>query len=219
LNDRGDEYLVSYGNAGDFSRFRAAAACAYRRGDRVVVRSHQGLELGVVMCPTTPGHARYLSDRGVGDLLRRATPDDERVAQQAREQGERLFDEARRLAADMALPLEILDVEVLFDGRQAIIQHVRREDCDYRPLVSSLSRKFDLLLIMQNLALPMELDEEEHGCGRPDCGKGAGGCSTCSSGGGCSTGHCSSGVKQEEITAYLAGLRDQMEARGRTPLL
>jgi hypothetical protein len=218
LNNSG-EYLVSYGSAGDFSRFRAVASCAYQRGDRVVVRSHQGLELGVVMCPATPEHARYLSDRGVGELLRWATPEDEEIVQQARALEDRLFEEARRLAADLALPMEILDVEVLFDGRQAIIHHLRRADCDYRPLVSMLSRKYNLLLVMQNLALPMELGEEDLGCGRPDCGKGSGGCSTCGSAGGCSTGSCSSGVKQEEITAYLAGFHEKMEARGRTPLL
>jgi hypothetical protein len=219
LNNDSREYLVSYGSAGDFSRFRAQMGYAYQRGDRVVIRSQQGLELGVVMCPATPGHARYLSDRGVGDLLRRATSEDEQVARQGQQQAERLFEDARRLAADMALPLEILDVEVLFDRQQAIIHHLRRDNCDYRPLVSQLSRKYDLFLTMQNLALPMELTEEETGCGRPDCGKGAGGCSTCGSGGGCSTGSCSSGVKQEEITAYLAGLHDALEARGRKPLL
>ena len=49
------EYLVSYGNSGEFARFRCAADADYRKGDAVVVRSHQGLELGVVLCPATAG--------------------------------------------------------------------------------------------------------------------------------------------------------------------
>jgi PSP1-like protein len=212
------EYLVNYGRSGDFSRFRPAAPAVYQRGDQVVVRSHQGLELGVVMCPVTPDHARHLSERALGELVRRATPEDEHQAERLHARGALLFAEARRLAAELRLPLEILDVEVLLDGQQAIVHHLRREDCDYRPLVSALSRKYDLLLVMQNLALPAEVSDEEPGCGRPDCGQGAGGCTSCSSGG-CSTGGCSQGTKKEEVAAYLAGLRQKIDSRARTPLV
>jgi hypothetical protein len=213
------EYLVSYGSSGDFSLFRPVSPALYQRGDRVVVRTHQGLELGEIMCPLSPGHARHLSQTARGELLRRATADDERGATVLRERGDRLFQDARRLAVELELPLEIVDVEMLLDGRQAIIHHLRAQDCDYRPLVSTLSRKYDLLLIMQNLALPAEVAEEEHGCGRPDCGQGSGGCSSCGFGGGCATGSCASGVKKEEIAAYLAGVYQKIDARPRTPLL
>ena len=40
MEDR--EYLVSYGNLGDFGRFRAAAPLACRRGQKLVVRSPRG---------------------------------------------------------------------------------------------------------------------------------------------------------------------------------
>jgi cell fate regulator YaaT (PSP1 superfamily) len=214
------EYLVSYGSSGDFSRFRAVTRMSLRRGDRVIVRSHQGLELGVVLCPVTPGHARFLSERALGELLRSASPEDEQTAQRMHERGQRLFDDARRLAAELRLPLEIVDVEVLFDGQQAIVQHLRREACDYRPLVSALSRKHDILIVMHNLVLPAEVAGEEHGCGRPDCGRteGGGGCSSCGSGGGCASG-CGHATPKEDVTAYLVGLRRQMEPRARTPLL
>ena len=165
------EYLVSYGTAGDFSRFRAVSAHPYHRGDRVIVRSYQGLEIGVVMCPALPDHALYLSDRSMGELLRPVNDDDERTAVALRERGQHLFQEAQRLVGELKLPVEILDVEVLFDGKQAIIQHLRQEQCDYRPMVSALAKKYDMLLIMQNLVLPAVVGEEEHGCGRPDCGR------------------------------------------------
>ncbi len=213
------EYLVAYGRAGDFSRFRSASPSRYRRGDRVLVRSPQGLEVGVVMCPATSAHGRYLSEQGAGELLRPLTEEDERTLEGLRERGQRIFRDARRLAGELNLPLEILDVEVLFDGRQAVVHHLRREECDYRPLVRALAREHDLLLTMQNLVLPMELEEHaDHGCGRPDCGHAAGGCSSCTSGG-CSSGGCAAGVKQEDVSAYLAGLRRQAEHQARMPLL
>lgn len=210
------EYLVSYGSLGNFGRFAPVDDTRYERGDRVLVRSVQGLELGEVLCPATAGHAGFLSRTAAGELLRRVSEADEQNAAQARTRGRQLFEDGRRLAAELELPLEILDVEVLLDGTQAIVQHLRREDCDYRPLVSRLSRQHDILVIMHNLALPKEPDEPDHGCGKPGCGK-EGGCSSCGSGG-CGT--CSAGSKAEDVAAYLLGLRQKMtESPVRTPLL
>lgn len=213
------EYLVSYGRAGDFGRFRPSAPLACRRGDRVVIRGSQGLELGSVLCPATSGHAPFLSRTALGEILRLAGPDDLRAAEAQRQRGLRLFEQGRHLVQELALPLEIVDVDVLLDGDRAIIYHLRREECDFRPLVSQLSRAHDLLILMQNLAEPAELhDDHEHGCGKPGCGKTEGGtCSTCGSGGGCGT--CSSGTHKDEITAYLLGRRQMLEERVRTPLL
>src|SRR5437870_304013 len=118
------EYLVSFGAAGDFSRFRPAPPATYERGDRVVVRGPQGLELGVVLCPLTADHERFLSRTGVGELLRRANADDDRAAARGRELGTRLLQDGRRLAQEQRLPLEIVDVEVLLDGRQANVYHL-----------------------------------------------------------------------------------------------
>jgi len=214
------EYLVSYGNSGDFGRFRPSAAAAYQRGDRVVVRSQQGLELGVVLCDATPGHARFLTRTAQGELLRLAAEEDEQAAEHNRVRGQRLFEDGRRLAENLGLPVEILDVEVLLDGTQAIIHHLRGEDCDYRPLVSSLASRHDILITMQNLTLPKEPNAAEHGCGKPDCGQagGGGGCSSCGSGGGCGT--CGKRTNKEEVAAYLSGLRQRVHAPAtRTPLL
>ena len=220
MNDR--EYLVSYGNSGDFGRFRPVDEASYQRGDRVVVRSPQGLELGEVLCPATPGHARYLSRTAAGELLRPISVADEQTAERAQQRARRMFEDGRRLAVELELPLEILDVEVLLDGTQAVVQHLLREDCDYRPLVSRLSREHDILVIMHNLALPQEPtagEEESHGCGKPDCGQvnGKSGCKSCGTGG-CGT--CGTGAKKDEVTAYLLGLRQKMaEQPLRTALL
>src|SRR5262245_14541968 len=99
----GDEYLVSHGAGGAVGRFAAVGGLACRRGDRVVVESRRGLELGVVLCPTTPRHARLLPDPAVGRLVRRATEADEAEARRLRELSHRLFAEGRRLAAEAGL--------------------------------------------------------------------------------------------------------------------
>ena len=207
------EYLVSYGTSGEFARFRSAAPAEFQRGDRVVVRTHQGLELGVVMCPAQPEHGPFLSRTALGELLRPVTELDKKQDDQVRRLGQRVFDDAQCLARQLELPLEVLDIEILLDGQQAIVHHLRQVDCDYRDLVSALSKKHDLHIRMNNLALPKE---ETVGCGEPNCGQLTGGCQSCGSGG-CST--CGKGVKKEEVASHLLALRQLMEQRNRTPLL
>ncbi|HEY7424494.1 MAG TPA: PSP1 C-terminal domain-containing protein [Gemmataceae bacterium] len=215
------EYLVSFGLTGEFGRFRAAAPLALRRGERVVVRGSRGVEVACVLREATPRHARFLPNTSVGQLLRRFTPADEQAESHVHGKAQQLFERGRQLAAELELPLELLDVEVLLDGEHAVLHHLRGADADVRPFVSTLSREFALHIVLVDLTRPQEAahheEEDEHtGCGRPNCGRGAdGGCSTCGSGGGCGT--CGS-AKPPDMELYFAQLREQME-RHRTALL
>src|SRR5262249_53641245 len=106
-------------------------------------------------------------------------------------------------------------------GRHAVLHQLRWGDADVRPFVSTLSREFELHVILVDLAGPKQTTDHEdaaepHGCGRPDCGRSAGGgCSTCGSGGGC--GPCGS-ANPRDVELHFAQLREQMEHR-RTALL
>jgi cell fate regulator YaaT (PSP1 superfamily) len=211
------EYLLSYGALGDFGRFRPLRPLVCRRDDLAVVQSHRGIELATVLCLASAGHATFLPNTSVGQLLRLASSEDEEAAIRLRERGRVVFERARSLAFDQKLPLEVLDVELLLDNQHAVVQYLGEEAFDARPFVSKLSTQFEVHVTLQNLALAPQHDEEEHGCGRPDCGKTkGGGCSTCGTGGGCST--CGS-ASREDVTAHFAALRAQMEQAHRTPLV
>ena len=206
------EYLLSYGLAGDFGRFRAARPLACRRADRAVVRTHRGLEVGRVLREATPRHAHFLPNTTVGTLLRLAGPDDERAAERMAERGRLLFERGRSLAAELRLPLELLDVEVLLDGEHAALHLLRFADCDVRPFVSAVSREFSLHVLLTDLGRPgasPHEEEEQEGCGREGCGKDAGGCGSCGAGG---CGSCGA-AEPKDAKEYFAGLREQMERR------
>ena len=210
----GQEYLVSFGLTGEFGRFRAANPLTLRRGERVVVRGARGVEIAEVLREAAPGHARYLPNTSVGQLLRRPSAEDERTQSEMRVRSQQLFERGRQLAVELALPLELLDVEVLLDGRHAVLHHLRAADLDPRPFVSTLAREFDLHITLADLTRGQETadheEEEPHSCGRPNCGQeGGGGCGTCGSGG-CGT--CGT------ADPHFAELREQMEHR-RTALL
>src|SRR5438270_3986467 len=145
------EYVIRYGLLGDFGRFRPAAAVDCRRGDLAVVHSPRGLEVGEVLCPATPQHALSLPEATAGTLLRLATEEDERAVNRARQLGQEVFDEARRGAEALALPLEVIDVEVLLDSDRAVLHLIHWADADLRDLVSALSKRFSMHVLLQDL--------------------------------------------------------------------
>jgi hypothetical protein len=211
------DLLVQFGVSGFVGRFRAAGAVA--RGESVVVRSPRGLELGTVLGDVAIRFAAQLDESAGGELLRVATEADRADDDAAREFGGRLLSATE----DAGHPAAFLDVEVSLDRRGAVLHVLPFAECDLDPLLADLSDRFGLPVRLMDLRLtPTVSDppEPKTSCG-PDCGTkdcSSGGCGTDK--GGCSTGSCSKGsVKSaEELSAYFADLRRQMEAAGRVPL-
>ena len=208
-------YFVHYGRSGFVGRFMSADPPELERGDRAVVRTPRGVEIGTVLCAATDRFARHLDARSGGDLIRAVTPADDGEAERLSDLGSRLLE-----AADAAgLPVAFADAEPLLDG-PVILHAIPLSACDADPLLADLSARFGVPVQFFDVSrTPAEKDVPEPAptCGKPDCGTG-GGCST----GGCSTGGCSRGAVKsaDELTSYFADLRAKMEAAGigRTPL-
>ena len=202
------EYLVSHGRSGALGRFASPQMCL-RRGQRVVVESYRGLELGKVLCEATERHRQALP-HAPGRVIREATAEDEVRSNDLAEICQRVLTSATHLR--MA-GVEVLDVEPLLDGRRIVLHYLAGAEHDIEPLLEDLSKQFGLDVFAENLAHPVS--DEPHGCGKPDCGKtDGGGCTSCESGGCSSCGH--GGV---DMTAYFAHLRGRMEDNGRVPLV
>jgi hypothetical protein len=215
------EYLAVVGQSGAVRRFRSLDDLDCQRGDRVVVRTPEGLEIAKVLCRAGSMIADILPEPAVGELLRLVSAEDDWQVVQTHDLGQRIFDDCRSLIAELALPLEVLDVVVSLDGRRALLEYLAWDACDERPLVTTLARRHDVVVRLANLALARPADAPDHnaGCGEPNCGKAGedGGCPSCSSSkGGCS--NCGA-VSPKQLQEYFAGLREKMDARPRTPLL
>jgi hypothetical protein len=210
-----DGYVVSHGKSGSLGHFITRFPLALRRGDRVIIDGPRGREIGTVLCPANVRQARILKAATSGAIVRHLTPDDDMALSHLRETEQRLFEASRRLACSQGLPVEVLDVEVLFEDR-AILQIVGVDDTPLDAFVGALRRAFQLDIQLENLALAQATENAaDHGCGKPDCGKTAGGgCTTCATGGGCSS--CGAAT---DLRPYFAHLRTQMEAKNRTSLL
>jgi hypothetical protein len=216
--DLHDQFIVSHGKSGVLGVFTAAEALLLRRGQRVIVQTGRGVEIGAVLGPATLRQARLLGAASSGRLLRRADGADEARRADLALLEQQLFDAGRAWLERAALALDILDVDLLFDGQQALVQFVGN-DADTEKLAHALEAQFRLTVRLENLAVPSVHEAEEHahgGCDKPDCGRtgGGGGCTTCSTGGGCS----SCGSSKVDLRPYFSHLRDKLEASQRIPL-
>src|SRR5262249_61967508 len=91
------KYIVRHGAMRILGEFAALAGAAFARGDRVIVRTDRGQELGDVLCPATPEAGSHLPDPSHGDLLRHLTDPDRPPEAQLKEKS--------RTQCHTALPL------------------------------------------------------------------------------------------------------------------
>lgn len=202
-------YWASYGTCGFLGCFEPAeAAVAFARGEGVIVQSPRGREPARVLDAVDercvpPGF------RSGGTILRRLTESDAQAAANREALLAECVQAVNAAAADQ--PLVVPDVELLDDGDTLIVHVLPWAEADFTDWAEALAEQLGRAVLLLNVAdLPRE--PEAGGCGTKSCGTG-GGCGDCGSG--CGTGSCSRGsVKSaEELTAYFASLRTQMENR------
>src|SRR3954454_1661611 len=69
-------YVVRYGQMRSLGEYTGLAGQEHPRGQRVVVRSDRGTELGEVLCPANDRTALFLKNPVRGEILRAATAED-----------------------------------------------------------------------------------------------------------------------------------------------
>lgn len=214
------EYLIAHGRAGHLGRFVTANGDTFQHGERVVIRSRRGIELGEILNEHRPERGGDLPDDYVGEICRAATADDLAQAIRQLDDAQQLCEFAESTARRLALPFTVLDVEVMLDGRGAVVHGLPHEHCDVGPLLEQLGDQYGLIVRLYDLGreeptpAPATDHEESFKCDKPDCGEGD--CSSCGTDGGCNT--CSSGTSAKDLEELFSKLRAEMEQRLRVPL-
>lgn len=191
-------YLVQYGRSAFVGRFASNVPLA--RGDRIVIDSPRGRELGTVLCePEQP--SAHLD----GQVVRRSNAGEE----PSNEFANRILETATAAVIREGHSALVLDCEVLIEGG-AILHVVAWEPVDLTPILHEVSATFGLAVRLFDLAATA-VPADPTKCGKPDCG--SGGCSSCGTGGGCGTSSCSRGVAKssDDLTAQFRELREAME--------
>jgi cell fate regulator YaaT (PSP1 superfamily) len=123
--------LVRYGAIPEVSRFRPPVDVSLEWGQNVVVQSHRGLELGVLLNAgrTRSSPAENLSlgekvpDEELPEVLRAATRDDLQLHGTLRHEAQAAFDQWQTRIREWNLELELIDLEWTLD-RQKLVLYV-----------------------------------------------------------------------------------------------
>jgi len=162
-------FVVRYGSMLDISTFSARSLqLELKVGDRIIVKSDRGTELGVVVYPAR----EEIETENLPKTLRKATPEDEKRWQKVEEEekpAEYKFCQQR--IKELKLPMKLIDVEHIFGRERIIFYFLADGRVDFRQLVKDLAGEYKPRIELKQIGVRDEarlLADYEH-CGREIC--------------------------------------------------
>jgi hypothetical protein len=192
-------YLIRYGIMGHVGRFPASQEfeTLFKRGERVVIQSDRGLELGEILIAVN-GTSAATDDRTAEPaaepgavtsgpdapndgrrVLRLAGPDDLLQSRHVENARSDRFALCQRVLQDEDWPWELIDVEPLLDGRSAVIHYLGPAQIDAAALRARFRVAFNLDVVLEAvgsdpdtalLAAMAGEKDDRHGGGCGACG-------------------------------------------------
>lgn len=170
------DYLVRYGAVPEVARCQLLSGQPVpHRGDRVVVETHRGHQLGEVL-----GDVRSESEHSaVFTVLRLATAEDLAAARRTTINTSVEFEEWTRRITEWKIDLQVIDLERTLDGSKLVLYvlNERGPECT-RLAIQAAASGFGIIEV-QPVGAEGLVSQPAAGGG---CGSGGGGCGT---GGGC----------------------------------
>ncbi|MDP2744409.1 MAG: stage 0 sporulation family protein [Dehalococcoidia bacterium] len=146
------------------------AGIALKAGDRVVVETVHGLELGqVVIAPAEVLPEEFEKKKPVKVVLRKAEEKDVQQAARWKGQEEAALLECRRRATKLGLPMKVASVEYNLDGSHLTVSFGSDTKVDFRELLHEMARDLRTRIQFRQVG-PREETKTLGGMGR--CGRG-----------------------------------------------
>lgn len=172
--------LVRYGLIPEVARFAANGDRPYQRGERVVVQSHRGEEIGTVLesVRSTNGADKNDSESNAYSVLRSVTPDDELRQQSMQQECRQDFEKWRGHIDGWDLELELIDLEWLLDRGKLILYVLndRGADCTKLAIYAAAEGLAPVEVQPVDASGLVQMPSPTGGCGSGGCG--SGGCGT-----------------------------------------
>jgi cell fate regulator YaaT (PSP1 superfamily) len=164
-------YVVRYGQMRSLGEYSGLPSQEHPRGQRVVVRSDRGTELGEVLCPATDRTALFLENPVRGEILRVATAEDLAVEPRLAELQKKGFETCREFIARRRLQMDLVDVEAIFGRERMVFYYLAEKRVDFRELVKDLARTLQSRIEMRQIGVRDEakLLADYGDCGKPVC--------------------------------------------------
>ncbi len=154
-------------------------------GDKVIVKTSMGMEMGEVVgflnkleeragceCPNKEERG-HKAEREIKPVIRKVNSMDlEKLA--SREEKEKALALCKKLIDKLELPIKLVDVNFSFDGSKITFAFVADTRIDFRELVKDLTRHFNKTIRMQQIGIRDEakIMGDCGRCGKPLCCRG-----------------------------------------------
>ena len=164
-------FVVRYGQMRQIGEYEGVEGRSHLRGERVVVRSDRGTELGEILCPATDRTASFLENPFQGKILREATPEDLAAEALLGERASRGLAACREFAGKRRLQMDLVNVEAILGGERMVFYYVSEKRVDFRELVKDLARALQTRIEMRQIGVRDEakLLADYGDCGKPVC--------------------------------------------------
>jgi cell fate regulator YaaT (PSP1 superfamily) len=164
-------YIVRYGQMRSLGEYGGLEGQEHPRGQRVVVRSDRGTELGEVLSPATDRTAMFLENPYRGEILRVATPEDLAAGSRLAGFQEQGFATCLEFIRKRRLQMDLVDVEAIFGRERIVFYYLAEKRVDFRELVKDLARALQTRIEMRQIGVRDEakLLADYGDCGKPVC--------------------------------------------------
>jgi cell fate regulator YaaT (PSP1 superfamily) len=164
-------YIVRYGQMRFLGEYRDLDGREHPRGEKVIVRTDRGIEVGEVLCPATDRTAYFLENPFRGDILRVASDEDLETDRRLAERQQHGFATCEEFVAKRRLQMNLVDVEAILGGERMVFYYLAERRVDFRELVKDLARAMQTRIEMRQIGVRDEakLVADYGDCGKPVC--------------------------------------------------
>ena len=135
-------YIVRHGVMRFLGNFEPTADAVYRRNHDVIIETERGLEVGEVLCDSTPRAMEFIEEPTKGRIVRVLNDADREQLLRGQEREADAFLRCGDFIRERRLQMELVDVEQLFGGDRLIFYFLAEKRVDFRDLVKDLAREY-----------------------------------------------------------------------------
>jgi cell fate regulator YaaT (PSP1 superfamily) len=165
------QYIARHGVMRFLGAFEPNADAVFRHNDDVILETERGLEVGEVLCESTPRAIDYIEEPTKGRIVRPMNAEDREQVLKNQEREHEAFLRCSDFIHERRLQMELVDVESLFGGERLIFYFLAEKRVDFRDLVKDLAREFRTRIEMRQIGVRDEakLLADYGDCGKPVC--------------------------------------------------
>jgi len=143
----------------------------YARGSQVIARTSRGLEVGEVLCEANERVLSQMDSPPGGTIMRALSSADANELLHIASKTERDCEKCLHVIQELALPMDLVDIERVFGGERVVVYYLSEERIDFRELVKRLASEFQTRVEMRQIGVRDEakLLADYGDCGKPLC--------------------------------------------------